>query len=140
VSVTGRYVLIYDGHCEICCAQRDRIARWDGRDVIDAVDMHVPDLEERFPGVQRADCYDAMHLITPSGEIHRAAAAVREVVRVLPWVGWIAVAFRVPGVMWIADRVYRWVAANRYRWNKSALQSCEDGACSLHLKPPVERH
>jgi predicted DCC family thiol-disulfide oxidoreductase YuxK len=134
--VSGRYVLIYDGHCQICCRQRDNIKAFDRRDLIEPVDMHVPDLEDRFPGVLRADCYDAMHFITPSGEIFRAAAAVREVIRVFPWVGWVAHLFHLPGAMWIAGRGYTWVAANRYRWNKAELNACENGACELHFKPP----
>mgnify|MGYP002632711961 FL=1 len=134
--MSNPYVLIYDGHCQICCKQRDNIKAWDRRGVIEPFDMHSEDLEERFPGVTRADCYEQMHFITPAGDIHRGAAAVREVIRVFPWIGWVAMFFHLPGAMFLAGKGYAWIAANRYRWNKAELATCENGACELHFKPP----
>jgi len=46
--------------------------------------------------------------------------------------GWKVVAWLllVPGIRWLAAKVYSWVARNRYRWNSSL---CADGTCSLHI-------
>ncbi len=55
----------------------------------------------------------AMHLIRPDGRVFAGADAAPELLRLLPGKRWLAWAFRIPGVLPVARRVYAWVARQR---------------------------
>lgn len=48
----------------------------------------------------------------------RGAAAVRETLHRLPAAPVMTLPFHTPGGMWVADRIYRWVARNRARLSR----------------------
>ena len=58
---------------------------------------------------------ESLQLIGPTGRMWEGAAAVEQLLTILPRGRMIAWIFHVPFVRGIADRVYRWVARNRYR-------------------------
>jgi predicted DCC family thiol-disulfide oxidoreductase YuxK len=70
-------------------------------------------LESRFPGVSRERCREELHLVDERGLIFAGAAAVRETLARLPGAPAMTLPFRAPGGMWMADRIYRWIARNR---------------------------
>ncbi len=111
---SGRWTLVFDGDCEFCRRQVHWIQRLDKRGVIAPVPFQVADLGRH--GVSRVAAEQAMHLVTPTGEVWAGAAAAREVLRLLPRVGLLAWIFEVPGVMWAAEQLYRWVAKRRHRF------------------------
>ncbi len=113
--------LIYDGDCEFCRRQVDRVEGWDRNGRIQPIPFQSADLE-RY-GVDRSAAEEAMHLITPRGEVFRGAEAAREVLRRLPGLRWAAAVFAIPGVPAIAERVYRWIARRRHRFG------CSSGVC-----------
>ena len=55
-----------------------------------------------------------MHLAMPDGRVLAGGRAVPEILRLLPRGRWVAWVFRLPGVAWVTDRVYAWVAARRH--------------------------
>lgn len=55
-----------------------------------------------------------MHLAMPDGRVLAGGRAVSEIFRLLPGWRWLAWVFWVPGVAWVTDRVYAWVAARRH--------------------------
>ena len=58
-------------------------------------------------------CREELHLIDERGEVFTGAAAVRETLARLPAAPVMTLPFHAPGGMWVADRIYRWVARNR---------------------------
>ena len=48
----------------------------------------------------------------------------------------IAPLYYIPGIPWLGDRLYKWVARNRFR-----LVPCHDGVCTIQNKEekPVRR-
>lgn len=116
-----RWTLIFDGDCGFCHRQVRFIERWDVGRRIDAVPFQAADLE-RF-GVSRTAAEEAMHLVAPSGAVWRGAEAAREILRLLPRTRRLAWLFRVPGAMYVAGRVYRWVARRRHRLG------CDSAVC-----------
>jgi len=58
-------------------------------------------------------CREELHLIDEQGRVFMGAVAVRETLTRLPGATAMTLPFRAPGGMWIADRIYRWVARNR---------------------------
>ena len=108
-----RATLIYDGNCGFCRRWVERIRRWDRRGRLATLPYQTPDLETRFPQVSRAECTQRIHLVEPSGEVHRGAAAGREVLRRLP-AGWLwTLPFHLPGGAALTERVYVWIT---HRW------------------------
>ncbi len=119
--MTSQWTLIYDGECEFCRRQVDRVARWDRNERITPVPFQDADLS-RY-GLSRAAAEEAMHLVSPREEVWRGAQAGREIVQLLPGGKLLSWLFRLPGAMFIAERVYRWVARRRHRFG------CESDVC-----------
>ena len=75
-----------------------------------------------------------MHVLTPD---RRQAYAGYRAFRWIAWrlpLTWLVAPFLyLPGVPWLGNRVYRWVAKNRFN-----LVPCDDGGCKVPLKkgPP----
>lgn len=113
-----RWTLIYDGDCEFCQRQVEFVKRWDTERRIEAIPFREAELE-RY-GVSRAAAEEAMHLVVPSGAVWRGAAAAREVLRLLPRLRLTVWLFRLPGAMFVAERVYRWVARRRHHFGCSS--------------------
>lgn len=105
--------LIYDGECGICRQAVARLRRWDREQVLHFVPFQDGAAVARF-GVDLPALAAAMHLILPDGRVYAGADAVPELLRLFPGKRWLAVLFRVPGVLPIARRVYAWIAARRH--------------------------
>jgi len=69
----------------------------------------------RFPWIPPRAYADALQMIAADGTTWQGAAAIEQLLTVLPkgmLLGWV---FRVPFIRTLADRFYRWFARNRYR-------------------------
>lgn len=115
-SGLGRaYTLVYDGQCKICNPLADVVRKWDSRHLIEVVPSQAAGLLARFPWIPREAYGRAIQLVGPGGATYQGAAAVEHLLAVLPRGKLIAWIFHIPGVRVLADRIYRWVARNRYR-------------------------
>lgn len=124
-----KHALLFDGRCNFCRRQLERllsIARPGG---IEPVDFQAPGALDRFPGLTYEACMQAMHLVTPQGQVYRGFEAAVHAVATRPIVGKLAYFYYVPGIRQICDRFYAWIAARRYR----LAGECPSGTCSLHL-------
>lgn len=106
--------LVYDGDCAFCRRWIERLRRWDPHGEIAVVPLQQTDRVAAFR-IPHAALEEAMHLILPDGRVFAGAAATPEILRRLRGRRWLAWAFAVPGVPWVAARVYRWVARRRHR-------------------------
>ena len=124
-------IVLYDGDCPLC--QRSvavvkkldwlgRLAYGNARDTDRLPPSAVPLDPQRM--------LEEMHVVTP--DRRRAFAGFRA----FRWIAWrlpalwpVAPLLYLPGVPWLGNRVYRWVAKNRF-----GLVPCRDGACHVPLK------
>lgn len=120
---SSRYVALYDGDCQFCTRWRDRMMRRDPRGAVEWLSVHDPTAEARFPGLDREDALRQMWVYAPDGSIHKGAEGWLVLFRVLDGLSWVAALYRIPGVPFVMDRVYRYIAARRYRL------SCSGAAC-----------
>ena len=95
------YTVLYDGNCRICGRIAGVLRDW-GRDLLLVTPSQDPNME-------------SLQLIGPEGRVWEGAAATEQLLTILPRGKLIAWIFHVPFVRGIADRVYRWIARNRYR-------------------------
>jgi len=73
-----------------------------------------------------------MQAVDSNGHVFGGVDAWARIGSLLPGWNLIAGILLVPGIHWLAARIYAWVARNRYRWNRVA---CADGTCSFHIPP-----
>lgn len=109
------YTLVYDGMCTICNPLADLVRKWDRHQRIEVVPSQSNGVMARFPWIPPKAFTQAIQLVGPGGVTWQGAAAVEQLLTVLPRGRWIAWIFRIPYVRVLADRIYRWVARNRYR-------------------------
>jgi hypothetical protein len=107
--------VLYDGGCGVCT----RSVAWlravdrDGRLRFVDIIANWEHLEARYPGLRRADCLDAMHVVDPEGRITSGYDGVRTLAWRLSWLRILAPLLHLPGVPWLGRRVYRYVAMHR---------------------------
>ena len=123
--------VLYDGGCNLCRASVARVRRMDPRGRIELLDLHDASVPARFPQVDLDEAKRLMQAVDPHGRVYSGVDAWARVGLSLP--GWklIAWLFLVPGIHFVAQHSYAWVARNRYRWNR---ELCEDGTCALHVE------
>src|SRR5213082_3498160 len=116
-SPVKRPTILYDGRCRMCTASAERIRAWDKQARLDLLSLHDPAVATRFPEIRREAVLESMHLVLPGGNVLIGADAVRGILRYLPGLRWLGLAWFVPGFSSLAAVGYAWVARNRYRWN-----------------------
>ena len=110
------YLLVFDGECDMCRRSVDWIRRRDAHGVIEALPYQDPSVVEQFPEIPRRAFERAIQLVRPEGARLEGARAVEEILRLIPRTRPMAPFFRVPGVRWLAQRIYQIVARNRRRF------------------------
>ena len=111
-----RYTVIYDGHCKVCGRMVRVLAKWDGNRELEIIPSQTSGVRERFPWIPARAYVDSVQVIrTQDGRTWQAAAAIEELLKVLPRGRLISWLFKIPFVRPLVDRFYRWFARNRYR-------------------------
>jgi len=87
-----------------------------------------PEVARVAPTLTREALLEAIHCITTESKIHRGARCLRFVGLRMPLLVPLALVLWIPGVIWIAEHIYRQVSRNRYLLSK--LFGCKD-ACAI---------
>lgn len=109
------YTCVFDGTCKVCTRLARALRDWDGGEQIEVVASQAPGVMARFPWIPPRAYADALQLIGPGGRTWQGAAAIEQLLNVLPKGKLIAWIFHVPLARAVADRVYKWFARNRYQ-------------------------
>ena len=121
-------LLVYDGDCRFCRKWITMLQSWDSAGRLRFVPFQDAAEVARLPFVPRAALEKAMHLVSPDDAVFAGAAAMPPILRLLPGgllVRWV---FAVPGVPWMASKVYGVVARNRHRLG------CGSSTCEFRRK------
>lgn len=136
----GRFVLLYDGHCRFCQSQALRLTRLAAKGAIETRSFHDDGVLDQFPNVSHEMCMQAMQLVSPEGIVYSGMEAAARALATRPVIGLPALIYYLPGLRQVSDEVYRWIAANRYRFGGSMPESCDNGACPTHSQPQAKSH
>lgn len=129
-----RAVVLFDGQCAFCRKSveilqrldwRGRLRFQDARDRTGWPPTLVPLREDRL--------MEEMHLVPPRGDrVYHGFGAFRWMAWRLPLLWLVAPLLYLPGVPYLGQRLYLWIARRRYR-----LVPCHDGVCTLpsHHEP-----
>jgi len=135
-AIEGKAVVLYDGECPLCKKSVSILKKLDwlnkltfqnGRDVERLPASKVPLDPQRL--------IEEMHLLTPDRlHAYPGYKAFRYMAWRLPLTMLFAPFMYVPGVPWIGNKIYLWIAKNRLK-----LVPCDDGGCKVHFpKKPAK--
>jgi len=128
--------VLYDQDCGFCQQQTDRLRRWDRQGRFNFVPSQSDEAHAKFPqafakvdvpagdqdgGVGRRTPGE-MKLVDEHGNVHGGAMAVREILRRLPRMKFLAWPLSIPGTQFIWQWLYRRVANNRHRFGSATCE------------------
>jgi predicted DCC family thiol-disulfide oxidoreductase YuxK len=111
----GGATLIFDGSCPICSGTVKWIHENELEGSFEMLPCQAASIGEQFPGVQRAECMKAMHLVLPDGTVLVGEKALPEIFTRLKAYRVFAPLFKIPGTGVLSRIAYRWFADRRYR-------------------------
>ena len=126
-------ILLFDGECAFCQRSVRLLKRLDWRRRVDCRDARDPANIPGFePPLEPDRLMEEMHLVTPDGSrVYHGFGVIRWLAWRLPLAWPIAPLLYIPGVLPLGQRLYLWVARNRFQ-----LVPCSHGSCQL---PQPER-
>jgi predicted DCC family thiol-disulfide oxidoreductase YuxK len=110
------YTVVYDGNCSVCSRIVDVLERRDKKERLEIIPSAAAAAAGRFPWIPPTAYAQSLQVIrTADNRTWQGAAAVEQLLDVLPrgrFVSWI---FSVPFARSVAEKLYRAFARNRYR-------------------------
>jgi predicted DCC family thiol-disulfide oxidoreductase YuxK len=98
------WTLVYDGNCRVCTRIVNVLRHWDRGGEIEFMPSQSSGVPERFPWIPPSAFREAMQLIGPESRTWAGAAAIEQLLNILPrgrMVGWL---FHLPFGRTIIDR------------------------------------
>jgi predicted DCC family thiol-disulfide oxidoreductase YuxK len=125
VESRGAYAMLYDGGCGMCRSIASVAARLDVLRRIEPIDAlnEWPVIEKRFSALSQQTCLTDMHVVGPRGTVYTGYRAYRALAWAMPATWPLLPILYVPGVPWIGQRAYRYVADHRHDQACAALAS-----------------
>ena len=109
------YTCVYDGMCKVCTRLSRALEKWDRDHLIEIVPSQASGVMARFPWIPAHAYIEALQLIGPGGQTWSGAAAIEQLLEILPRGKFISWIFKLPFARRLADRFYKWFARNRYK-------------------------
>lgn len=120
-------LVLYDGECPLCQRSVRILKRLDWLHRLRYVDARKDELPVLNPPLQVHRLMEEMHVVTPNHRrVYHGFAAFRWMAWRLPLLLPVAPLLYLPGIPAIGQRVYLWVARNRFH-----LVPCHHGECRL---------
>ena len=124
----NQHLVLNDQDCPLCTFQM-RVMTWlDWRNCLALVPLSSPRAQTAAQSLGAEELRAAIHCITREGRIHRGARCIRFVGMRLPALVPVGLFLWIPGVIQIAEIIYRWVSRNRHVLSR--VFGCKD-ACAL---------
>lgn len=116
MSPEARYAVVYDGNCAVCRKFIDRLAIWDAGGILQLIPSQATGVSSRFSWIPARAFEESVQVVRLSdAHTFQGAAALEELLRVLPGGGAAGWVFRIPFARGVAERMYRAFARNRRR-------------------------
>jgi predicted DCC family thiol-disulfide oxidoreductase YuxK len=107
--------LFFDGACGMCTRSRDLLLRMDRAGKLHTEVLQSPGAAQRL-GIEPASLLESVRWLDSSGAVYSGAEAANAAFSAAIGTRIPLAIYRIPGIRYIEDVVYRWVAANRYRF------------------------
>lgn len=126
-----KLLILYDGNCGLCTRSVAGLRTLKTNAVLEFMPLQQYDTDNLPLNLSVEDLYAQIHVIDEEGRLFKGAEALTRVVKTVPTLQWIAWLYRVPGMHYVADQLYKWIAKHRYQLF-GTVDECENGACRLH--------
>ena len=110
-------IIFYDGGCPLCVKEMRHLKKLDKNGKIQFENINERDFNQLFPEINVDDANAYLHGQLANGEMiygldvtHAAWSQVGK--------GWLIAPLRLPGIRWVADKVYLGFAKHRNRISK----------------------
>jgi predicted DCC family thiol-disulfide oxidoreductase YuxK len=121
-------VVIWDGQCNFCRAQVERLHRMDSGKLT-YLSLHDPRVKALCPDLSLDQLQEQMWLVTPDHRRYGGADAGRYLSRQLPKLWWLMPLLHLPFSMPLWRWIYRQIAVRRY---KISGRHCGSSSCKIH--------
>lgn len=112
--MTARQKVLYDNHCRLCLESVRWMKRLDTRRRFELVPI------DKAGHLCRGDaCLDEIRLVRADGSTLHGFHAVAAIASQLPRVAWLGSIASLPVFRTLGQRLYLWIARNRYRLSRS---------------------
>jgi predicted DCC family thiol-disulfide oxidoreductase YuxK len=122
--------IFFDAECRFCLASRRRWGRIFERRGFVWLPLQTPGTAERL-NVTSELLMAEMWVLPAGAPPLNGVEAWIGLMRHVWWLRPVALVLDLPGIRWLAQVVYRWIARNRY---------CIAGRCRIMPRPPREQH
>lgn len=129
--------MLYDDECPLCVFQMKMLTWLDWFGQASLRPLRDPDAAALAPHLEREDLLEAIHCIAKDGTIYRGARALRFLGMRMPVLVPMALVLWIPGVIWIAERVYDFVSARRLFFSR--VFGCKGACAILPERTPIQR-
>lgn len=126
MAAPAKTTVLYDGLCPLCQRSVAVLKKLDWLGKLHFADCRDPANVPPGFGLESRRMLEEMHVVTPAGGVTHGFTGFRTIAWRLPLLAPFAALFYLPGVPWIGQKVYLWVARNRFN-----LVPCHDGQCHV---------
>jgi predicted DCC family thiol-disulfide oxidoreductase YuxK len=107
--------LFFDGACGMCTRSRDLLLRFNRTGNVQTETLQSPGTAQRL-GITPTSLLDSVRWLDASGAVYSGAEAANAAFSAAVGTRIPLAIYRIPGIRFIEDAVYRWIAAHRYRF------------------------
>lgn len=108
-------VLVFDGSCGFCTLTAEWLKSLDRRGRLRLVPFQIPGTPEAY-GLSLEACRRAAWTILPNGTSGSGAGAIALALDAALGGRIFTTFYRLPGMTWLQESLFRWVARNRHRF------------------------
>lgn len=117
-------IVIYDGRCSFCRFQISLLRTLDICKKLKFISLYDDIVSEQFPMLSREDLLKQMYVVSSTQFIYGGAEAIRYLSRRLILLWPMAILLHIPYSMFFWDKIYRFIARNRYLIAGKCSDSC----------------
>lgn len=108
-------ILFFDGFCGMCTRSAYFVLKLNRTGHVRIEPLQSAGVAERL-GIQPSQLLDSTRWLDSSGAVYSGAEAVNAAVSAAIGTRLPLMLYRIPGVRFVQDAIYNWVAAHRYRF------------------------
>jgi predicted DCC family thiol-disulfide oxidoreductase YuxK len=107
--------LFFDGACGMCTRSRDLLVKLNRTGEVVTEPLQKPGTADRL-GIPEDRLMQSIWWLGSSGEVYSGAEAANAAVSAALGITVPLLIYRIPGMRWLQNAVYRWVADHRYKF------------------------
>jgi predicted DCC family thiol-disulfide oxidoreductase YuxK len=107
--------LFFDGACGMCTRSRDLLLRVNRAGKLQTEALQSHGAAQRL-GIAPTELLESVRWLDSSGAVYSGAEAANAALSAALGTRIPLLVYRIPGIRFVEEAIYRWVAANRYRF------------------------